>query len=154
VPFQPESVRYQGWLQKEGHFRRNWRSRYFVLLSSELVYYVDDKYSSLKGSIKLRPTTGECGGDELMMVGVVVGGVVVVSVVVEGGEGENSEDDAAAPADAGDDDNVYSREQGGRSGQSGRFSSQSVHRGDPGGQDVLTAGKGGGYRDPFQLVFL
>ena len=51
---------YEGWMQKKGERRRNWKKRYFILLpSTELLYYVtentDDK---AKGSIMLSEALG------------------------------------------------------------------------------------------------
>jgi hypothetical protein len=52
-----ERIGINGWLTKEGHIRKNWNRRYFVLEGSRLTdavqYYQDETLSKKKGEIPL-----------------------------------------------------------------------------------------------------
>ena len=54
-----DSILKCGWMNKQGHFRKNWRKRYFVLTAREIGYYAHETWDSsnpgkgLKGCISL-----------------------------------------------------------------------------------------------------
>ena len=48
----------EGWLEKEGHWFKNWKKRYFVLDGNgSLAYYTDDTRGKIKGSYQLSSTS-------------------------------------------------------------------------------------------------
>lgn len=44
----------QGYLTKQGHVRKNWKTRYFVINGEDVFYYKDSTKNNLKGQFSLR----------------------------------------------------------------------------------------------------
>eukprot|EP00736_Rhodelphis_marinus_P010304 Rmarinus@m.2661 len=47
----------EGYLLKEGHLKKNWKKRWFVVSPSEITYYEDHTKKRLKGSVPLGTCT-------------------------------------------------------------------------------------------------